>query len=375
MGRIKQAVIFVDGLDHDFVLRARSHAGLLRSLFPPQQISRIQGVLHSLQSLGQMFAGRHLELFQFQGHRAIPETDRIINWDALLSHVPEQELLWNRLNRHGHRVGLMEMLGVFLSPALDGFSVTKNLSPLGLTELFNRGLSHHPRPAGKLYSRLAHDLGYPRPPRYSVPAAAGFIDGQVEELTDEQAREIIERQGCHRLLEIIDENLTRLFKLLSRLTDQHPVDALFMHTGYFDILLHLFWEQPEFEARIAASLDLMLELLLAHLEPDEILIFSDHGMRPSSPHLAQEFLHRTCHRHDTAVVMGSGPLTTRYLRENPPRDLTAIYHGSLAVFGAGGDADTATPPTRAQVAAQMEQTVQRRDQLLEELSRMLEKEG
>ena len=372
MGRVKLAVIFVDGLDYDFVLRARGHSDRLHRLFPRQQIFRIQGVLHSLQSLGQMFAGRHLELFQFNDHKAIPDTDRIINWDALLSHVPEPELLWNRLNRHGHRVGLMEMLGVFLSPELDGFSVTKNLLPLGLEELFRRGLSHHPREAGKLFSRLGHDLGYPRPPKWSVPAAANFFDEDPATLSDDQAQEIIERQGCHRLPELVDENLIRLFKLLSSLTDQFPVDALFMHTGYFDILLHLFWDQPEFEARIADSLDLMLHQLRANLAPDEILIFSDHGMRPTHPHRAEAFLHRTCHRHDTAVVMGAGPLLIRHLREHPPRDLTSIYHASLAVFGAGAGVDTAIQPTRDQIAAQMEQVVRRRDELLEELSRMLE---
>ena len=371
--KVKLAVLFVDGLDHDFVLRNHGRAGLLRTLFPEDQIFRVEGVLHSLSCLGQVFAGRWLDLFRFQGYNAIPESDGIVNWDALLSHVHQDELIWNRLNRHGVTVGLVEMLGIFLSPELDGFSVTKALEPLGLMELFNSGLTHHPRQAGALFKALCHDHRYPRPLRMNVVEAAALIDGAPEDLSEAQAQQIIEMAGCHQLPDLADDNLVKLFQVLSGVTQQYPVDALFLHTGYFDILLHLFFNQDEHEARITASLDHMLQLLLDHFMPAEIIIYSDHGMSPSAPHLAGEFLHRTCHQHDSAVVMGTGPLVSRYMRENQPVDLVSVYHAALAAFGAGGE--PLQPPSPKQIMSQLEQVIDCRDQLMVELSALLEKEG
>ena len=370
--KVKLAVIFVDGLDHDFVLRNHSRSELLRQLFPTEQIFQAEGVLHSLACMGQVFAGRWLDLFRFEGHESIPECDGIVNWDALLGHVHQDELLWNRLNRHGVKVGLAEMLGVFLSPQVDGFSVTKALEPLGLTGIFTRGLSHHPREAGALFRALCREQRYPRPPRMNVVEAAALLDSAPGDLTDAEAQQVIEMAGCHQLPDLVDENLSKLFKILREMNRQYPVDALLLHTGYFDTLLHLFFNQEEYEARITASLDHMLHLLLDNLMPEEILIFSDHGMSPSAPHLAGEFLHRTCHRHDKAVVMGSGRLVSRYMRENPPVDLVSIYHASLAAFGAGGD--QLQPPSPGQIRSQLEQVIQNRDQMLAELSGMLEQD-
>ena len=371
MGKVKLAVIFVDGLDYNFVLRNHGRSEQLRQLFPTEQIFQVQGVLHSLACMGQVFAGRWLDLFRFQGYASIPKSEGIVNWDALLSHVHRDDLLWSRLNHHGVKVGLAEMLGVFLSPRVDGFSVTKALAPLGLNGLFNHGLSHYPHEAGALFKSLCRDQRYPRPPRLNVVEAEALLEGPPGDLTDTEAQQIIEMAGGHQLPGLVDENLTKLFTILSEMIRRYPVDAIFLHTGYFDTLLHLFFHRDEHEARITASLDLMLRLLREHLMPEEILIFSDHGMAPSPPHLAGEFLHRACHQHESAVVMGSGPLVARYLAESPPVDLVSIYHATLAAFGAGKEPlRTASPQ---QIASQLEQIVQRRDQLLEALSGELER--
>lgn len=371
MSKVELLVLFVDGLDYDFVLRNLEQADELRRLFPPEQIHQVEGVVHSLDCFGQIFAGRPYSLFQFQGHQAIPETDQIINWDALLAHVPAEELLWNRLNRCGHPVGLVEMLGVFLSPRLDGFSVTKGLGPIGLQGLFQQGLTHYPRAAGDLFFRLCEEHGYARQPGRCVMPAAELVNKALTKLTLKESREVIEAAGCHRLPGIMDDNLDRLCWILEGMTERFPVDALMLHTGYFDILLHLFFNSPDLETRITASLDQMLGRLGQALSPEEILIFSDHGMALSPPHLAHEFLHLTCHRQDNAVVMGSGPRVARYLEENPPRDLTAVYNAALATFDAG-PART-EPPTVEEMAAQQQALLLDRDQLIARLSSLIEK--
>ena len=93
-------------------------------------------------------------------------------------------------------------------------------------------------------------------------------------------------------------------------------------------------------------------------------------MAPSAPHLAEELLHLTCRRPETAVVTGCGERVVRHLREEPPLDLTAVYRAALAVFEI--EPPPMEPPTRLQVAEQQGQVIEERDRLIGRLSRMVE---
>jgi len=231
----------------------------------------------------------------------LPESERILNWDALLSHFLEEDLLWNRLNRLGHRVGMFEMLGVCISPAVEGFSVTKNLGRVGLASLFDRRLSHCPAGIGDRLEALKRKHAYPVDLIGSVDDVADLLTGPPEQLSDSEAAALMQRCRYGELIERADEGQQRLFRVLRDLLDEHPVDVLLVHTGLLDLLLHLFFEREE-ERQVMGVLDHIYDNLTDLLGAEEILAFSDHGMVPSAPHLAHRFLHRTFHRPTSAVI-------------------------------------------------------------------------
>ena len=59
-----------------------------------------------------------------------------------------------------------------------------------------------------------------------------------------------------------------------------------LHTGYLDVLLHFFFGRQQEEREILYFLDRIFSYLNAILEPEQVLVFSDHGMKLSRPHQA-----------------------------------------------------------------------------------------
>jgi hypothetical protein len=338
-------------------------------LVAEDQICRIDGVAHSLQCLSQILTGRPLELFEFQGHESIPRSERIVNWDLLLSRVRSEDLLWNRLGRVGHRTGLFEMLGVVISPTVAGFSVTKNVSRVGLASLFRHDLSHHPREIGPLYRSLRQKYDYPINLVAKVGDFRHHVRGPVERLSDGEARAVMEECGYRDLIGAVDQSITGMFQVVEQLLARYPVDVLLLHTGYLDLLLHFYYERPE-EAELMHLLDGLFRGLKQLLGFDEVLAFSDHGMTLSSPHAAGRFLHRTYHRPASAVLLASGTGVERHFTAHPPKDLTAVYHGVTGAMEGGAPREPGSPATAAdagELLQQLQEILAGRDQLLVDL--------
>lgn len=374
MSGIKLAVVFFDGLDHDFVRRNYRHSSCLARQVDQASIHRVNGVPHSLSCLAQVFAGARLDLFAFKGHAPLPESERILNWDMLLSHFREEDLLWNRLNRLGYRVGMFEMLGICLSPTLEGFSVTKNVGRVGLGSLFDRQLSHCPSGIGERVEALKRKHGYPVDLVASVDDVAGLLTGPLEQLSDSEAVALMHRCRYGELIDRADACQQRLFRVLRDLLAEHPVEVLLLHTGLLDLLLHLFFEREE-EPRVMAVLDHIYDNLTDLLGAEEILAFSDHGMVASAPHLADRFLHRTYHWPRSAVVMASGRRLCTYLATHPPADLTAVYLAASRAMEEDVDRGIGRPAARASAeerATQLERILAGRDRLVRAMDRELE---
>lgn len=367
MSGIKLIVFFFDGLDYHFICRNRRHSSVFSALFAEESTYPIQGVIHSLEYMSQFFTGRAMELFTFQGRESVPALDRIVNWDFLLSLVNKDQILWNRINHLGLRVGLVELLGVFLSPPLEGFSITKNLELLGLSELSQHGLTHYPLELGRQVPRLRAQLGRARPLRRCVATAASRLEKPLEQYTRPEVFSLMEACGYLSLPQVIEENLANQFSLIRHVLQEHPAEVLFFHTGYFDSLLHFFLERPHEERLVMGLLDRTLSCLEELFEPEEWLIFSDHGMEVTAPHLAEGLVYSAQHLGEAALLAGSGRRITDYLQRETPQDLTTAYFGALhSLKPAAERYPIHTAPLNAsQVARQLEQVIAHRDRLMQ----------
>jgi hypothetical protein len=299
----------------------------------------------------------------------------MINWDLLLPHVASERLIWWRLNRMGWRVGLFELLGVFLSPRLEGFSLTKHIGKLGLPQSFRWGLTHFPPHLGRCFEALKQHHGYPCPLREHVADFRPRLAKPLREHDLEEVYEVMRRCRYPELIERADEGFRRMLALLREILVIEPVQVLFLHTGYIDLLLHLFLGMPAHEREVMAVLRGFLEGVRDQLGAEELLVFSDHGMTSSIPHEAEGVIHRTDHRRASAVVMGTGQHTCAYLERTEPQDLTAVYDAVVHVSAhrcSGGEVElTAPPPSPRCRDCQLEAVIAQREGLLKELDHLL----
>jgi hypothetical protein len=322
----KLVLFFVDGLDHGFLRRNLQHSRFFRHLFLESAIHRIQGDVHSLACLSSILAGRKLDLFEFD-ETPFPKIDRIFNWDLLLTHVDSSELLWNRMNDLGYRVGLVEMLGIVFSPILDGFSITKGLHLIQLGSVYDEALSHYPPDAAELYLHLRNEYAFPAP-----HTPGDFRALLTKPLAGCSAAELVELQDrCdyRRMFDVADEHAKSLFFITRKIRQRFPAEVLAFHIGQFDRLLHFYFGFDEEERQIMLLLDRVFGYLKEQIGFEELIVFSDHGMVLSAPHEAGIYFHRACHDADAAVFMTSGPRASRYAAEHPPRDLRDVYHAAL----------------------------------------------
>ena len=360
-------VLFVDGLDHDFVLR---NFDQIDGVFCRDSVFRVDGVLHSIECLGQVLAGRRDPLLEVSGRSQLPDSERIINWDLLLDAIPAEELIWHCLNRMGLSVGLFEMLGVFISPALDGFCLTKHTGKLGLGGLFKAGLTHHPPSIGRLFAELRRQYNYPLVVRQSVEDYRQRLLRPLADCSTEELLDLMQACGYHELIGVVETNLHNLLLVLGEILAQQPVDVLFLHTGYLDTLLHLYLEMPSWEPSVMGRLRQLIDGVRRQLGASEILVFSDHGMVPAQPHDAEGMIHRTDHCRERAVLMAAGPQLEAHLRDRPPRDLTSVYTGVLAAAGGLPGEQGQLPATC--LLRQLQQIILDRERLLLEMDRALE---
>jgi len=323
----------LDGLDYRFVIRNLHHSGNVSRLFAREDIHRIRGQEHSIACMAELLTGRHLSVFRFEGIESLPADMALPNWDCLLSAIPSEQLLWNRVNSLGFSVGLMQVLGIVLAPELEGFCVTKNPEVLGLDLLHRAGLCHFPEAVADCYSNLLEEF----PLIVTHPAikpAREVLTKPAEQYQPDEVRELMRRCRLHLQIDQADAYLANLFAITADLRRRFGGDMLFLHVGHFDHLLHWFFDFHDEEVPVMFLLDRVLAYLEDMVGFDELLVFSDHGMKPSAPHLVGDgkFMHRTWHDAQSAVLMARGPGLQRCLREHPPRDLTDIYRTAIRVM-------------------------------------------
>ena len=338
-------IFFIDGLDQRFVTRCLKHSERFAELFAEGNIHRVDGTVHSLLCMGQIFCGRHFEVLEYEGYEQIPTCDRIINWDMLLSHCHARDLIWNRLNAMGYRVGLMEMLGIFLSPQLEGFSLTKHLVPLAIQGVYDRMLSHHPPGAGELYQRLKPKYRYPENIDAAVSSPAEIVDGPPDQLSESDLWWVMKACGYHDLIPLMDRNMRNSFLIAGEMTAAYEADVVFIHTGHFDKLLHFFYGWGAEERDLMFLLDRVVANLEQTLQPKDILIFSDHGMELGPAHWSGDFLNRAVHHEDSALVAGSGERVEAALATAPPTDLGSVYDLVLRTLDPEVELGLARPPS------------------------------
>lgn len=320
-------LFFVDGLDYRFVCRNYHHSGCLAELFAPEHLFRIRGNCHSLECLADVLLGRRAEVFAYEGFGSLP-ADEIPDWRALLRVAPERDLLWNRLNTAGYRVGLLEFLGICDSPHIDGFCVTKNLERVGLGEAYRSGATHFPADVGRRFGELKRRHAFPPPPSSPAPHFRQIVGQRVPgTLRPEQARRVYcTCRYMERLVPRAEAYARSLFEIAAELMRRHPVDVLMLHMGHLDCLLHLYFDFHDDERELMLLLDRILGHLRRAVGFDELLVFSDHGMRCAAPYVAGDLLYRTHHDAQNAVLGGHGEALTRLLDWRAPEDLTAVHH-------------------------------------------------
>lgn len=154
--------------------------------------------------------------------------------------------LWEYLNRAGLRVGLVNVPFLYPIDPLNGFALAGFGAPRGF-----------------------RDLAYPVDILAAVEENLGPYHPAV-------AREILRSGDSENILRAEHEHQAMLIDAAIILAEEHPVDVLIMNLMLLDHANHKLREMEDVRAAIRHC-DADIGRLLAELEPENVLLISDHG--------------------------------------------------------------------------------------------------
>jgi len=179
--------------------------------------------------------------------------------------VDNEGLLWNKLNKHGHRVGLFTIPTVTTPEKIHGFCV----SATG---------------AGKFTQGCSEDDFYPKNILKGLQVSdidLGFRMGYGAYIPD--SIQNLEKMG--------NKHIADYFYLLNRLLDKNPVDVCFAASRFINEMAYKFFllcaDSPKniFEENLrevvlslCLSFDSQLDDFINKIDPEHLFIVSDHGI-------------------------------------------------------------------------------------------------
>lgn len=183
------------------------------------------------------------------------------------SHVGQENLLWNKLNAEGYKVGIFCVPTVTSKEVIDGFFVTAT----GAGNI-KAGLTKENYSPDDLFDTLSLpdlDLGL----RMGYGA---FIPNNLEEFEQK-----------------VNKHIADYFYLLNILKENNKVDILFAGTRVLTEFTYKFIQLMKKEAKsehevklkkvlykLADNLDIMLDKFIEDINPKHLFIISDHGISP-----------------------------------------------------------------------------------------------
>ena len=156
--------------------------------------------------------------------------------------------LWEYLNRAGLRVGLVNVPFLYPIDPLNGFALAGFGAPSGF-----------------------RDLAYPVDILAAVEERLGPYHPAV-------AKEVLQSGNSGKILRVEHEHQARLIDAAIFLAEEHPVDVLVLNLMLLDHANHKLPEMEDVRAAIRHC-DADIGRLLAELEPENVLLISDHGSK------------------------------------------------------------------------------------------------
>ncbi len=189
----------------------------------------------------------------------------------------ESGFLWNVLNQHGYSVGLANFYGTYPAPALNGFAWCE---PQCLLSGMGVGFAEREM----IYPReLVSDfdvLSYPEIHEPRSLQQLGVGQSWEELKTDPQPLENrLDENYYAEFSRIIDERAAWAAKRLMRYCKKYSPDVLFYYNWDLDKIQHFAWHEESRKTIFNGyrTIERMIRSLCEQLEPENILICSDHG--------------------------------------------------------------------------------------------------
>ncbi len=260
-------VLACDGLDPYVILANLHRLPFLRSLCEGGGHGVVESGVYSCDIWTTYYTGLTPEEHGVQLSRL-----GLAHKPADLSAVKTDLFLWDWLNRNGLTVGFVEPLHAYPAPKVEGFFVSgmprpplsqtdRAVSPPALKALIDReSMSSIPHPP-----RL-QDLGVSRP-------FAELTDAELLKLLDGYFSDAPARLRPH---------LEWYLGLIDRLWARSPCDVLWVYFLEADVLGHFTWNAnpPETLIQVYEEMDRAFARLAWRLQPEAVMVVSDHGMAP-----------------------------------------------------------------------------------------------
>lgn len=191
---------------------------------------------------------------------------------ADLAQVKTDLFLWDWVEQHGLTVGFVEPLHAYPAPPVKGFFLSGQPRPA----MTQTKLAVQPPELARLVDR-EYLASVPAPP----PLGALGVTEPFAALSDERLRALL--PGYFGDLPArLRAHLDWYAGLVERLWAARSVDLLWVYFIEADIAGHFTMHEspPETLIRAYEELDRTFGRLIAHLQPESVLLLSDHGMVP-----------------------------------------------------------------------------------------------
>mgnify|MGYP000931699663 CR=1 FL=1 len=265
--RPRLLVLACDGLDPYLVLGYLHRFPFLRSLCQAGGYGMVESAVHSCDIWTTYYTGLTPEEHGVQLSRL-----GLANKPADLSAVKTDLFLWDWLNRNGLTVGFVEPLHAFPAPKVEGFFVSGMPRPA----LSQTDRAVYP-PALKALIDREYMPSIPRPPRLQDLG----VTRPFTELTDPELLKLLDGYFADAPVRL-RSHMEWYLGLIERLWARSPCDVLWVYFMEADVLGHFTWNAspPETLIQVYAEMDRAFARLAQRLQPEAVMVVSDHGMAP-----------------------------------------------------------------------------------------------
>lgn len=261
-------VLAVDGADPHVIKRHLSRLPTLARLCAEGAHGLVESTIHSCDIWMTHYTGLSPDqhgVVALRLIKATAPTDR--------THVKTDVFLWDWVNQYGLTTGFVEPLYTYPAPTVDGFFLAGPPRPTLVESAEVMKPAEMAPLVGMEYTA-------------SIPFPLSLRDLGIEtpfaQVPDETLLRILQNGYNSDFPERIRPNLNRYVDMVLRLYERRPVDLLWVYFLEADIIGHFGFHEPSLDTlvRTYAELDTVFAKLIDRLQPEHVLVVSDHGMAP-----------------------------------------------------------------------------------------------